>query len=358
MPLLDTTTTTLSGNTPLNCTLLHVSDDEPGIKRIRCGKGFRYVRFDGHMISIEDKARIASLVIPPAWTEVWICCAANGHLQATGRDARGRKQYRYHPGWMAIQGDHKFSNLSAFARRLSRLRQSVEVDMRRRSLSREKVVATVIWLMDRLLLRVGNLNYARDNKSFGVTTLRNRHVKADGAFLRFVFTGKSGKKWNLSIADRRINRIIRSIQELPGQQLFQYIDDDGTRRPVTSEDINAYLRMAMEADFTSKHFRTWAASARALDALGQIVLPASEAAKKRILNQAIDEIARALGNTRAVCRSAYIHPDIVGHWLEGQLQQEVESASALRLVAPELNDAERRALKWLVYHEAADTEHK
>ena len=331
--------------------LVHVSDAEPGIRRVRCGKGFRYVRSNGQAISTADKARIAALAIPPAWEQVWICCDKRGHLQATGRDARGRKQYRYHPDWMAMQEETKFSSLTDFARALSRLRQAVEMDMRRRTLGREKVAATVVWLMDRLLIRVGNTDYARDNKSFGVTTLRNRHLKMDGTRLRLVFTGKSGKMWSLGIADKRIARIVRSIQELPGQQLFQYIDDEGQRRPVTSQDINGYLRTVMKADFTTKHFRTWAATASALEALRQIEPPSNEAARRKILNGEIDKVARVLGNTRAVCRSSYIHPTVLKHWLDGRLAGEVADASALRVIAPELNEAERRTLKWLSFME-------
>ena len=333
--------------------LLHISDAAPGIKRLRCGTGFRYVRFDRKTITDADRDRIVRLAIPPAWTDVWICCDERGHIQATGRDARGRKQYRYHPSWMAMQDETKFSSLPDFARALSRLRKAVDADMRRRSLCREKVVATVIWLMDRLLLRVGNPDYARSNNSFGATTLRNRHLRDDGTGLRLVFTGKSGKMWSLKLSDKRIARIVRSIQELPGQQLFQYVDDAGNRCPVTSQDINDYLRTIMQADFTSKHFRTWAATAAALEALCCIELPDSESGKKRTLNGEIDKVAQRLGNTRAVCRQSYIHPAVPEHWLAGGLASEVEAASAIRLMAPELNSAERRTLKWLLSLEKA-----
>ena len=335
--------------------LLHISDTAPGIKRLRCGAGFRYVRFDRSAITAADRDRIARLAIPPAWTDVWICCDAQGHIQATGRDARGRKQYRYHPLWMAMQEETKFSSLPDFARALSRLRKAVDADMRRRSLCRDKVVATVIWLMDRLLLRVGNPDYARSNNSFGATTLRNRHLRDEGSGLRLVFTGKSGKMWSLKLSDKRIVRIVRSIQELPGQQLFQYVDDQGNRCPVTSQDINDYLRTIMQADFTSKHFRTWAATAVALEALRCIDLPESESAKKRTLNGEIDKVAHRLGNTRAVCRQSYIHPAVPEHWLAGTLAVEVDAAAAIRLVAPELNDAERRTLKWLDFIERTHT---
>ncbi len=248
-----------------------------------------------------------------------------------------------------MQEETKFSSLPDFARALSRLRKAVDADMRRRSLCREKVVATVIWLMDRLLLRVGNPDYARSNNSFGATTLRNRHLRDEGSGLRLVFTGKSGKMWSLKLSDKRIVRIVRSIQELPGQQLFQYVDEDGCRCPVTSQDINDYLRTVMQADFTSKHFRTWAATSAALEALCCIDLPDSDSAKKRMLNSEIDKVAHRLGNTRAVCRQSYIHPAVPEHWLAGNLTAEVDAAAAIRLMAPELSNAERRTLKWLLF---------
>ncbi len=213
-----------SSHVPCRDGLRHVSDAEPGLRRLRHGRGFRYLGPDGRAVSPEDRARILALAIPPAWSEVWICPDPRGHIQATGRDARGRKQYRYHPDWMAAQGETKFAGLPDFARALSRLRSAVDADMRRRALCREKVVATVVHLMDRLLIRVGNASYAKENKSFGLTTLRSRHLKAEGATLRFVFTGKSGKSWNVGVTDRRVARIVRSLQDLPGQQLFQYVD--------------------------------------------------------------------------------------------------------------------------------------
>lgn len=333
---------------PIQHRLIHVNDADPGLKRIRCGTGFRYVDCHRHAVSVTEKARIAALAIPPAWNDVWICPDQHGHIQATGRDARGRKQYIYHPEWMTQRAQSKFSSLQDFGQKLSGLRQKIDADMRRRYLGREKVVATVIWMMDRLLLRVGNPGYARENKSFGITTLRNRHVKNDGAGLRLVFTGKSGKSWNLKLSDRRIARIVRSVQELPGQQLFQYIDEEGNRRAVCSQDINDYLQDAMGAEFTSKHFRTWAATAEAVEALCSTKLPQSEAARKRALNQVIDQIALALGNTRAVCRSAYIHPGVIEHWKQGTLAGEVEAAGGRRLVAPRLSKAERETLKWLI----------
>ncbi|WP_079211013.1 DNA topoisomerase IB [Brucella pituitosa] len=327
--------------------LHYVSDSEPGIQRLRCGAGFRYKGVGAGRVSAGDIERIKALAIPPAWQDVWICANPNGHIQATGRDLRGRKQYRYHCEWSAMQGETKFSSLGDFATVLSSLRRQVEADMRRRSLCREKVIATIVWLMDRLLVRVGSPDYARSNKSFGVTTLRNRHLKNDGSSLRLIFKGKSGKDWNLKISDRRIATIIRSLQELPGQHLFQYVCDEGKRHAITSQDINDYLRDVTKADFTSKHFRTWAATASAVKGLSVLPRPETAAASKRALNAQIDRIAQRLCNTRAVCRRSYIHPLVFEQWEQGHLAATVQAASRLRVVAPQLDQDERIALKWL-----------
>ncbi|GAA5629136.1 hypothetical protein Brsp05_04435 [Brucella sp. NBRC 12953] len=327
--------------------LRYVSDSDPGIERLRVEEGFAYQRSGGGKVSAKIEQRIAALAIPPAWDDVWICPYSNGHIQATGRDARGRKQYRYHTDWSALQGETKFSNLGAFASVLSSLRRQVDADMRRRAFCREKVIATIVWLMDRLLLRVGSPDYARSNKSFGVTTLRNRHLKNDGTGLRLIFKGKSGKDWNLKISDKRIAKIIRSLHELPGQHLFQYLDEDGQRHTITSQDINTYLRAVTQADFTSKHFRTWAATASALKGLADVPRPETVAATKRALNAEIDRIAQRLCNTRAVCRRSYIHPLVVEQWQEGELAATIKAATRLRVVAPQLDPDERIALKWL-----------
>jgi len=329
--------------------LVYVSDEEPGIRRLQRGKGFQYIDAKGATPSLDDRERIAKIVIPPAWKDVWICTNPRGHIQATGRDARGRKQYRYHADWTLMQGNSKFSNLAEFASVLSDLRGRVEKDMRRRAFSREKVVATVIWLMDRLLLRVGNSNYARNNKSFGVTTLRNRHLQEESGELRLIFKGKSGKDWNLKISDRRISKIVRSLQELPGQQLFQYLDEAGQRHAISSQDINTYLREATQAEFTSKHFRTWAATSSALNGLMSLERPSTTAARKKLLNSEIDKIAQQLCNTRTVCRSSYIHPMVLKHWEDDRLKDEVQFAAKQRLVAPLLDKGERIALKWLLH---------
>ena len=239
--------------------LIYVSDTEPGIGRRKAGSGFSFVRTNGKPITDRKSlARIRSLAIPPAWTDVWICADPDGHIQATGRDQRGRKQYRYHPRWSETRDEVKYSGITDFARALPRIRERIDADLRRRELPRERVVASIVWLLDNTMIRVGNAVYARDNKSFGLTTLKTRHVEVEGAKLRFAFKGKSGKEWKLKLVDRRMAKIMRSIQELPGQHLFQYIDEASDRRPVRSQDVNDYIRDAAGGDFSSKHFRTWA----------------------------------------------------------------------------------------------------
>ena len=303
--------------------LLYFSDTEPGIRRKRAGKGFWYIDPQGHkIIDPETLARIRSLAIPPAWTDVWISPAEEGHIQATGRDTRGRKQYRYHPRWTACRDEVKYSSLTAFARALSHLRQRIDEDLGRRGLPRERVLATVVWLLDNAMIRVGNATYARDNNSFGLTTLRDQHVKVEGAKLRFAFRGKSGKEWRLQIMDRRIAKIVKGVQDIPGQHLFQYIDETGERRAIGSQDVNAYIHEAIGGNFTSKHFRTWGGTIRAAELFEQTELPPTKREIARTLNAVIDQVAARLGNTRAVCRSCYIHPLIITAWSEGRLRDE------------------------------------
>ena len=288
--MLQKTNTTIAENGRLQAaeeaarqaSLIYVSDTEPGIRRKKSGKGFSYVGANGKPVRDgKVMARILSLVIPPAWTDVWICGDPDGHIQATGRDVRGRKQYRYHPRWSASQGDVKYSSLAAFARALPKLRESMDGDLRKRGLGRERVIASVIWLLDNTMIRVGNAAYARDNKSFGLTTLRSRHVAVEGAKLRFAFKGKSGKEWKLKLVDRRMAKIVRSIQELPGQHLFQYLDEEGGRRAVRSQDVNEYIRDAVGAEFSSKHFRTWGGTVRAVTMFAETPLPETKAGAAR-----------------------------------------------------------------------------
>lgn len=294
--------------------------DRPGITRHRAGKTFIYRGADNRLI--RDKAvlhRIKSLVIPPAWNDVWIAPAENGHIQAVGVDARGRKQYRYHGRFREARDSAKFEHMMEFASALPKLRRRVLDDMARPGVGREKVLATVVHLLETTLIRVGNSSYARQNKSYGLTTLLDRHVKIEGANLKFHFTGKSGKTWELGIHDRRIAKVVKSCQDIPGQHLFQYIDEDGERRAVTSGDVNAYMKDISGQDITAKDFRTWTGTVLAAMALSEFKKADSHAAAKRNVRQAIEHVAEKLGNTPTVCRKCYVHPDVVGAYLDGAL---------------------------------------
>ena len=329
--------------------LVHVCDADPGFGRRRCGKGFAY--YDENGARITDRAavqRIKALAIPPAWTDVWICPDPRGHVQATGRDARGRKQYRYHPDWLDHRGAAKYLALPQFARALPRLRSQVADDLCRSGLPWERVGALIVWLLDHTLIRVGNVAYARDNRSFGLTTLRNRHVDVGQTRLRFAFRGKSGKEWTLALTDRRIARIVRTVQELPGQDLFQYLDEDGARHPVRSHDVNAYIRAAAGDDFSSKDFRTWGGTVRAAMLFAETDRPETKAEIARAANAVVDAVASRLGNTRAVCRSAYVHPAVEQSWREGRLDAEIAAVRRSRRKAlPGLDDPESIVLEWL-----------
>ena len=295
--------------------LIHVSDQAPGIRRTGQAPDFRYTGPDGKRIrDATTLARIRQLAIPPAYADVWICGDANGHIQAIGRDARGRRQYRYHPRWREVRDGNKFAHLVHFARGLPALRARVEADIARPGLPREKLLATVVWLLEATLARVGNEEYARLNKSFGLTTLRNRHVAVQGAEMRFQFRGKSGKDWRLRIQDRRIARILRACQELPGQVLFQYRDEAGALQPVGSADVNAYLREITGEDITAKDFRTWAGTV--LCALELANMPAATGLghARAQLREAVQRTAARLGNTPTICRTCYVHPAVIdGH---------------------------------------------
>jgi DNA topoisomerase I len=300
--------------------LIYVSDLDPGLRRVKAGGGFGYRDSDGKRV--EDEAtleRIRKLAIPPAWTDVWICPDPRGHIQATGRDQKGRKQYRYHDGWRSVRDANKYDRIIAFGRALPKLRKQVDRDFARRGLSREKVLAAVVRLMEITLIRVGNDEYAKQNKSFGLTTLRDRHVTFDGAGAVFEFKGKSGKSHRTGFRDRRLARVVKNCQDLPGQRLFQFIGEDGHQHAVGSADVNAYIREAMGDDFSAKDFRTWAgtlAAARAL-IMNESCSSASEA--KRHINTCVKAVAGLLGNTAAVCRSAYIHPLVLEAYAEGAL---------------------------------------
>lgn len=305
--------------------LVYVSDENPGIIRKRSGKGFRYETPQRE--TIKDAAvlkRIRALAVPPAWTDVWICPRANGHLQATGRDARGRKEYRYHARFREVRESTKYQRMLAFADSLPTIRAKLQEDLASRSLSREKVLATVFHLLDATLIRVGSDEYARTNKSYGLTTLKNRHVEVTGSALKFNFKGKSGKVWKLNVRDRRIAKVIRDCQDLPGQELFQYVDDNGEIRDITSSDVNDYLRDITQEQVTAKDFRTWHGTVLAAMALTEFHKFDSEAGAKRNIRDAIQKVAARLGNTPTICRRCYVHPEILNTYVDGNLLLEVK----------------------------------
>jgi DNA topoisomerase-1 len=300
--------------------LRYVSDTQPGIRRRRSGRGFAYFEPDGQPIRGRTALqRIRALAIPPAWSDVWICSDPRGHLQATGRDARGRKQYRYHRCWREVRDETKFGGLIDFGRTLRRLRERVRRDLAREAMPREKVIATVVRLLDSSYIRVGNVQYARENESFGLTTLRDDHVKVRGERIRFRFRGKGGKEHDIDLKDRTLARIVARCQDLPGQELFRYLDEEGRSRTVESADINDYLRESAGNDFTAKDFRTWAGTVLAARELSRLGCVKSEAEAKRNLVTAIHEVALELGNTTAVCRRCYVHPAIVQAYLDGRV---------------------------------------
>jgi DNA topoisomerase-1 len=298
--------------------LTYVTAGRPGITRRRAGKSFTYVYPDGARVrDAGTLTRIRSLAIPPAWTDVWICASANGHVQAVGRDARGRKQYRYHARWRATRDETKYARMLTFARVLPTIRARVEQDLARPGLPRDKVLATVVRLLETTLIRIGNDEYARENGSFGLTTMRDRHVAVSGSLLRFHFRGKSGKEHAVDVRDPRLARIVRRCQDLPGQELFQYVDDDGAHQRVDSEDVNAYLRDIAGEEFTAKDFRTWAGTVLAALALAELEGFASQRQARRNIVRAVESVARRLGNTPAICRKGYVHPAVIDAYLDG-----------------------------------------
>ena len=299
--------------------LRYSSDARPGIRRLGTPKAFRFVTARGTRVSARDRARIRGLVIPPAWTDVWISPDPLGHLQATGRDARGRKQYRYHPRWRQVRDEDKYGSLAEFGRALPAIRRRINRDLRRQGLPREKVLAAVVKLLETTFIRVGNDEYARSNNSYGLTTMRDAHVRVTGSTVRFVFRGKSRVQHQLELNDRRLARIVKRCRDLPGQELFQYLDEDGRVVDVGSGDVNAYLKETTGTDFTSKDFRTWAGTVLAAKLLSACEPSTSMTAGKRIVANAIDQVAHRLGNTRAVCRKCYVHPAVVDAYLDGTI---------------------------------------
>jgi DNA topoisomerase-1 len=333
--------------------LVYVSDSDPGIRRLRQGNDFAYVRPDDRpLVAAAELARIASLAIPPAYDDVWICTDRRGHLQATGRDARRRKQYRYHPKWRLLRDGAKFERMVEFGEALPRLRLRLRRDLALPGLPREKVLAVIVSLLDATWVRIGNAEYARDNNSYGLTTLKNRHVQfiRDGRLL-FRFRGKGGADHEIALDDKRLVKLVRRCHQLPGQRLFQYVDEDGGRHPIDSDQVNAYLRDVMGADFTAKDFRTWGATLRAIALMTATPLP--EAPSERALNECIvavvKKVATELRNTPAVCRKSYINPVVFVAWRSGSLHKAIRDDIT---AAP--RKAERLALSFLRRQSRAD----
>ncbi|MGN6357901.1 MAG: DNA topoisomerase IB [Novosphingobium sp.] len=334
--------------------LRYVNDDEPGIRRLRRGRAFRYVAANGDPVKdAATLARIRKLAIPPAYEDVWICASANGHLQASGRDAKGRKQYRYHEAFRAVRDGTKYGHLIEFASALPRIRATVEAHMALRGLPREKVLATVVRLLETTMIRVGNTRYAESNKSYGLSTLKTRHVAVEGSELRFRFTGKSGKQWRLNLRDRRVARIVRAMQELPGQHLFQYLDTEGSVREITSGDINAYLKEISQADLTAKDFRTWTGTVLAAVALNELGKPETLAAGARNIKAAVSAVSSILGNTATVCRKCYIHPAVIEGYVAGELRLRITAVDRAGGQA-DLTPEERAVLRFLRRQRRAD----
>ena len=325
--------------------LRYVNDSQPGIARLRSGSGFRYVGADGKAIKDEKTLeRIRKLVIPPAWENVWICTRDDGHLQATGRDARKRKQYRYHARWREVRDETKYGRMLAFSRALPRIRRRVNQDLGLTGLPRDKVLATVVRLLEITRIRVGNEEYARENASYGLTTLRTRQVQVRGSTMSFRFRGKSGVHHSVALSDPKLASIVRRMRDLPGYELFQYVDEDGETRAVGSSDVNEYLKSIAGEEFTSKDFRTWAGTVLAAEALRALDPPVV----KRKLTQAIEDVARQLGNTPAVCRKCYIHPAVIDSYMGGRLAAAMNGSRVERAVQRVLQQAGRKRSDSLV----------
>jgi len=316
--------------------LRYVSDKQPGIRRRRDAHGFTYLNPDGSEVTEQDVlARIRGLAIPPAYEDVWICRIGNGHLQAVGRDARGRKQYRYHARWRLVRDESKFGKMLVFGRVLPEIRRRVADDLTRPGLPREKVLASIVRLLEMTLARVGNEEYAKANRSFGLTTLRNRHVRVDGNRLAFDFRGKHGLKHHIDLRDRRLARIVKRCRDIPGQDLFQYLDEDGEPHSVDSEDVYEYLRAISGEEITAKDFRTWAATNLAALALTELEAFDTQAKAKKNVVHAVEAVAKMLGNTPAICRKCYIHPAIFDGYLDGSLIEGLKTRAEETLDQPD-----------------------
>jgi DNA topoisomerase-1 len=328
--------------------LRYVTDASPGIRRKRSGNGFSYVGTDGKMIrDAKVVARIRALAIPPAYTDVWICPSPNGHIQATGRDARGRKQYRYHPRWREVRDETKFGRMLAFSEVLPEIRKRVERDLGLPGLPRAKVLATVVRLLECTGIRVGNDEYARANDSFGLTTLRDHHVEVAGSTISFDFRGKSGKNHNVELSDRRLARIVRRCQALPGEELFQYVDENGAQQTIGSGDVNDYLREITGQEFTAKDFRTWSGTILAVAALKELGPAGTEREAKSAIVKAVDRVAEQLNNTRAVCRKYYVHPTVFETYAAGTMLEALANGDASAATVHALSGEEEAIVRLL-----------
>lgn len=328
--------------------LRYVSDQSPGIYRFGKNKKFFYKDSEGRRI--RDAAtlqRIRMLAIPPAYTSVWICADPRGHIQATGLDARGRKQYRYHPEWRAVRDQHKYDRVVSFGEVLPIIRKTTNAHLSKPGLGREKVLAAVVQLLEKTLIRVGNEEYVKENKSFGLTTLLRRHVDVRGSKITFEFKGKSRIHHTIDINDRRLAKIIRGCQDLPGQELFQYIDEDGQRRMISSDDVNNYLQEITDDDFTAKDFRTWTGTVLAAHALAEMGNFGSMTEAKRKINMAIEHVSKKLGNTKAICRKCYVHPVVINAYLHGTSVPPIKTDSKPRETSSKLTSGELVVLKFL-----------
>ena len=314
--------------------LRYTSDCNPGIRRVRHGSTFRYFSASGRRLTNRDELdRIKRLVIPPAWEDVWICSDGRGHLQATGRDARGRKQYRYHPKWREARDETKYYRLIGFAQALPKIRRRTRADLRRQGLCREKVLALIVRLLEKTLIRVGNDEYAKQNRSFGLTTLRDAHVNVQRGRVKFTFRGKSGVEHDIELDDPRLARIVKACRDIPGYELFQYYDEAGVRQTVGSGDVNAYLKEITGQDYTSKDFRTWAGTVLAAQLLRGFEPCRSDTEARRNIVRAIDDVSKRLGNTKAVCRKSYVHPDVLDAYFDGSLLKVAEKEPEAAVLA-------------------------
>lgn len=327
-----------------------MSDDPPGYTRKAKGDDFQY--FDTHGKPITDETRvlrIRRLAIPPAYTDVWICPTANGHLQATGRDARRRKQYRYHEKWREVRDETKYDRMLMFGEALEKIRERVAADLELPGLPKNKVLATIVSIMERTFIRVGNEEYARTNKSYGLTTMRNKHVEVKGTKVQFNFRGKSGVEHQIAVADRRLARIVKKVQDLPGQELFGFVGDDGEAHDVKSQDVNDYLQEITGEHYTAKDFRTWAGTVLAAVALNALDPYETKAAAKKNVKSAVSAVAKILGNTPAVCRKCYVHPAVLETYLSGDMIEGLkrQTERALEQNSPDLRSVETAVMKFL-----------